>query len=106
SIESLQAMADVQQQLQQMAHTFSKMRSWIIEVVAFEPVLTGAMRSLQPLIQLGNLRHMDPAELRAVLRTMEKRNGAQLAAESEAAPTEVSEGSAAVPAIGDAALAQ
>jgi tRNA C32,U32 (ribose-2'-O)-methylase TrmJ len=106
SIEALEAMADVRDQMQQMAHTFARMRNWVTEIVAFEPVINRAMRSLQPLMQLGNLRRMDPAELRQVLRTMSERNEAQFTGEQnvDALPT-LGEKPAA-PALNEAALAQ
>ena len=76
------------------------------EIVAFEPVITRAMRSLQPLVQMGNLRHMDPAELRQVIRTMKEQNQLQYSGPSENAPTASANTPPALPQINEAALAK
>ena len=104
AIESLELMADVRDQLQRVAQTFSSVRQWVVEIVAFEPAINRAMRTLQPLTQLGNLRHMNPAELRQVLRDMNQRGETQWSERPAATPATV-ESPAMVPPISDAALA-
>ncbi len=84
--ENLELMIDIQDQMQKVALTFGQMRHWITEIVAFEPTLNRAMRSLQPLMQLGNLRHMNATQLRQVVREMGQQREAQLA-ETEANET-------------------
>jgi hypothetical protein len=106
SIESLELMADVRDQMQQMAQTFGRMRNWVVEIVAFEPVITRAMRSLQPLVQMGNLRHMNPAELRQVIRTMNEQNELQYSGQSDDGPTASANAPSAAPPINEAALAK
>jgi hypothetical protein len=73
------------------------------EMVAYEPVISRAMRSLQPLVQLGNLRHMSPAELRQVIQTMNDRRDATLGAEPTGAAATASESSPQLPPVGDSA---
>ncbi len=101
AIESIELMADVRDQMQQVAQAFGRMQNWVVQIAAFEPVLNRAMRSLQPLVQLGNLRHMDAAELRQVLRTMSDRQDMQYSGtKTDAAPS-----TADVPPITESALA-
>ena len=53
------------------------MRHWIAEVLAFEPAFNRAMRSLQPLAELGNLRHLSASELRQVIHGIESQRTSQ-----------------------------
>jgi hypothetical protein len=64
-------------------------------------MIARAMRSLEPLTQLGNLRHMNPAELRQVLRTMNEGQGVQISGDGEVSPNKTSE--AATPALNESA---
>lgn len=73
-------MIDIQDQLAKVATSYGRMRHWITEIVAFEPTLNRAMRSLQPLVELGNLRHMSANDLRQVIRTMNERRESQWSA--------------------------
>ena len=98
-------MADIRDQMQQMAATYGRMRNWIVEVVAFEPVVKQAMQGLQPLLQLGNLRHMNPAELRQVIRTMNDRHELQYGGTPETAPETAAEKPAAEKPILESAQA-
>jgi ABC-type transporter Mla subunit MlaD len=75
--ESLELMADVHEQLGKIAASFGRMRHWIVEILAFEPAFTRAMRTLQPLTELNNLRRMNPTELRQVLRSLDNRSDTQ-----------------------------
>ncbi len=59
---------------------------------------------MQPLTQLGNLRHMNPAELRQVLRDMNQRQETQWSDQPSATPA-TAESPAMVPPINGAALA-
>jgi hypothetical protein len=68
--ENLELMIDIQEQFGRVSQSFGRMRQWLVEIVAFEPTFNRAMRSLQPLLQLGNLRHMNASQLREVVRTM------------------------------------
>jgi len=56
---------------------------------------------LEPLTQLGNLRHMNAAELRQVLRTMNENHGVQISGEGEASPSKTSD--AATPGLNESA---
>jgi DNA repair exonuclease SbcCD ATPase subunit len=93
AIETLELMIDVEDQLAKIGESFGRMRHWITEIVAFEPTFNRAMRSLQPLVELGNLRHMSPTDLRQVIRTMNDRRESRqwTATDSDAtAPQEAS----------------
>jgi hypothetical protein len=82
--ENLELMSDVQDQLAKTAVTFGRMRNWITEILTFEPTFNRAMKSLQPLVELGNIRHLSAADLRQVIRTMNEREPSQLTASPEA----------------------
>jgi hypothetical protein len=104
--ENLELMIDIQDQMQKVALTFGQMRHWITEIVAFEPTLNRAMRSLQPLVQLGDLRHMNATQLRQVVRNMSNQQVEQATDSAEAVAEETQEAdsnTAAVPAIGESA---
>jgi hypothetical protein len=77
----------------------------VAEIVAFDPVLSRAMHTLQPLLQLGNLRRMNAAELRQVIGTMNKRRQVELSGSPEAAGPTAAEAAPPVPPIGDSAQA-
>ena len=66
------------------------------------------MRSLQPLVQLGDLRHMNATQLRQVVKNMTNKQDEQLtdAANGEAVAeesTEAASNTAAVPATSESA---
>lgn len=84
--ENLELMMDVHDQLAKIALSFGRMRHWVTEIVAFEPIFNRAMRSLQPLTELGNLRNLNAGELRQVIRTMNDRHTGQLAVSPEGQP--------------------
>jgi hypothetical protein len=81
------------------------MRHWAAEIVAFDPVLSRAMHTLEPLLQLGNLRRMNPAELRQVIRTLNERREVELSGNPEAAQPTAADAAPPVPPIGDSAQA-
>jgi hypothetical protein len=95
---NLELMVDIQEQFERIAGTFGRMRLWIAEVVAFEPTFNRAMRTLQPLVELGNLRHMNANELRQVVRSLSERRDAQLAT-PDGQPATVEAADAADPAL-------
>src|SRR5262249_20614423 len=78
--ENLELMGDIQEHLAKVAQSFGQMRHWIIEILAFEPVFNRAIRTLQPLTELGNVRHMNSTDLRQVIRQMNERRGPQWSA--------------------------
>ena len=91
---NLELMVDIQEQFERIAGTFGRMRLWIAEVVAFEPTFNRAMRTLQPLVELGNLRHMNANELRQVVQAMSQRRDAQFATpDSQPATVEAADAS-------------
>jgi hypothetical protein len=85
--ENLELMMDIQDQLGKIALSYGRMRHWITEIVAFEPTLNRAIRSLQPLAELGNLRHMNAGQLRQVIRAMNDRGTEELTATNDDTPT-------------------
>ncbi len=82
--ENLELMIDIHDQFQKIASQFGGMRHWITEIVMFEPTFNHAMRTLQPLMELGNLRHMSAGELRQVVRSMNDRRETQRTAAPDA----------------------
>jgi DNA repair exonuclease SbcCD ATPase subunit len=79
AIETLELTSDLQNQVHEAVDSFQRLRSWMIEVVALDPMLDRAMATLQPLTDLGNLRRISSEQLRQVARAMTDRNGAKLA---------------------------
>ncbi len=63
AIETLERTVDMTQQYQQAAKSFDELRRWLTEVVLLEPTLRRAMQTLEPITELGNLRHISREEL-------------------------------------------
>ena len=63
------------------------------------------MKSLQPLLQLGNLRHMSPSELRQVIRTMNEQREIELTGTPEDESSAAAEAAPAVPTLNKSAQA-
>jgi hypothetical protein len=103
--ENLELMADVQDQMAKIAGSFGRMRHWIVEILAFEPTFNRAMRSLQPLTELGNVRRMSASELRQVIRTMNDRHPS-LDGSSPAASTAETEATPKIEAATSAPLSE
>ncbi len=80
TIESLQVANELSAQFNQAIVTFERIRHWMVEVVATEPLLERARQTLQPLTELGNLRHLPREQLLSIARRMIENNAAQMAA--------------------------
>jgi hypothetical protein len=100
---NLELMTDVQDQLGKIALSFGRMRHWIVEILAFEPAFNRAMRTLQPLSDLGNLRHMSATDLRQVIRSLNDRREIPWTGPQDALST--IESTAPTPAVDESARA-
>ena len=75
AIENLELLADVQEQLSHIAQSFGRMRQLVTELLTFEPAFNRAMRALQPLAELSNLRRLSTTDLRQIVRSMSEPRG-------------------------------
>jgi hypothetical protein len=67
AIETLEASHDVQQLLVRAEQTFSNVRRLLTETIMIEPAVQQAMRGLEPLKELADLRRLNVRELRQVV---------------------------------------
>ncbi|MCA9264829.1 MAG: hypothetical protein KDA60_13310 [Planctomycetales bacterium] len=70
AIETLELTTDLTQQYHEAALAFENIRQWMVEIVAMEPMLARARRSLEPLTELGNLRRLDRDQIKAVAQNL------------------------------------
>ena len=79
AVETLELSTDLSAQLHQAVAAFEDIRHWMVEIVANQSLLDKAKLALQPITELGNLRHLDPARLREVARSVSKKYDSRLA---------------------------
>jgi hypothetical protein len=91
AVETLEVTADLVRQFQQTAQSFNRIRQWMLEVAATEPIMEQARQSLAPLLEISNLRRLDPAQLRLLAREMSHRYNAEVAEETESTPLPLAE---------------
>ncbi len=72
AIETLELTNDLKDQFQLASVTIEQMRRWMVEVVTMESILERAQSALEPLTELGQLRHLSVDQLRAVARAMSR----------------------------------
>ena len=72
AIETLELTNDLTNRFQNASVTFEHMRRWMVEVVTMESILKRAQDALEPLTEIGNLRHLNVDQLRAVARNMSR----------------------------------
>jgi hypothetical protein len=70
AISTLQATSDLSAQFNQAISAFEQIRRWMIEVVATQPLLERARFALEPITELGNLRHVGPERLREIAKSV------------------------------------
>lgn len=68
AVETLELSTDLRRQLERVMQSFDRLRHWMAEVVLMEPALTRTIQTLQPLMEMGNLRHLSSDELRRAAR--------------------------------------
>lgn len=87
AVETLELVTDLGSEIEQAAQAIGRMRSSIVEVILLEPTIRQAVSSLQPITELANLRRLSGNDLRAVVRQLQDRRAAELAAKREAGAT-------------------
>lgn len=90
AIEAMESTMELQGQFQKVAGSLDQIRGWFAEFLMLEPTIEHAMKSLQPLTELGNLSRLSAAELRDAAQaivTNRHANLAQKPAREEAPPT-------------------
>ena len=78
AIEAIEQTIDLNEQFQTAARSFKHIRRWMTEVVMMEPTIQRAMRTLEPITELGSLRRMSRDELKQVARTLRERQASQI----------------------------
>lgn len=85
AIANLEITAELNAQFHQALSAFDQIKHWMIEVVASEPLLERARFALEPITDLGNLRRMQPEQLREIAKSVSKQYQARVAAKPTAA---------------------
>ncbi len=73
AIETLELAADVQFEMRRAGETFNDMKRMLTEMTLMQPKLQQAMESLQPLVQLTDLRRLGAVDLRQVANVVRER---------------------------------
>lgn len=89
AIETMESTMELQSQFQKVAGSLDRIRGWMTEFLMLEPTIERALKTLQPLTDLGNLSRLSARELQeaaAAILTQREANVAQkLAREVNAA---------------------
>jgi hypothetical protein len=78
SIKSVETLIDFQHEFQKQIHSLDGMRRSLMEFVLMENTVTRAVRMLQPLLELGNLRHLNEDQLRQIARSISENQSTRL----------------------------
>ncbi len=70
TIESLELLDDLREELNLQIHSMGEMRRGLMEIVLLESTVAKALRMLEPLTQLGNLRRLSDADVKQSVRTI------------------------------------
>jgi hypothetical protein len=70
SIKSVETLIDLQHDFQKQIHSLDGMRRTLMDFILMENTFVRAVRVLQPLLELGNLRHLNEDQLRQIARAM------------------------------------
>jgi hypothetical protein len=91
AVETWELATDLQDQFQEVSGSFERIRHRLVEILALEPTIQRAVRSLQPLTELGNLRRLSPTELRQAARIISQQRQTELARKPDAGPADADE---------------
>ncbi len=84
AIETLELTTELGRRFHDAAVSFDNIRHWMVEVVAMEPLLERARGTIDPLLELGNLHRMEPAQLRELARSVTRQYEAHIASKPKA----------------------
>lgn len=92
AVETLETLGDLEHQLVASVQSFDRVRHWLVEAVLIEPAVERATAMLKPIVELSNLRRLNPADLRQAARAIADQRSARVANKpsntAEAAPAE------------------
>lgn len=70
ALKSVETLIDIQHEFQDQVRALDGIRRGLMEFVLMENTVARAVRTLQPLLELGNLRHLDDEQLRQIARSI------------------------------------
>lgn len=79
AVETLETLGDLEHQLVESVQSFDRIRRWLVEAVLIEPAVERASTMLKPLVELSNLRRLNPADLRQAARSIADQRSARVA---------------------------
>jgi hypothetical protein len=80
-------MIDIQHEFQDQVHALDGIRRGLMEFVLMENTVARAVHTLQPLLELGNLRHLDQEQMRQIAKAISAQQATQIGkAEPERVP--------------------
>lgn len=80
AVESLELMSDLQQEFMQRIGDLEGLRTGLTELAMLESSIVRTIRSLQPIVELTNLRRLNGDDLQAIARGMMERRTNRIAA--------------------------
>jgi hypothetical protein len=87
ALKSVEMMIDIQHEFQDQVHALDGIRRGLMEFVLMENTVARAVHTLQPLLELGNLRHLDQEQMRQIARAISAQQATQVGkAEAERLP--------------------
>jgi hypothetical protein len=95
ALKSVETLIDIQHEFQDQVHSLDGIRRGLMEFVLMENTVARAVRTLQPLLELGNLRHLDDEQLQKIARSISAQQATRIGkneperapARKDAAPT-------------------
>jgi hypothetical protein len=78
AVKSVETLIDIQHEFQKQIRSLDGMRRNLMEIVLMENTVARAVRLLQPLLDLGNLRHLNEDDLRQIARSLSEQNATRL----------------------------
>jgi hypothetical protein len=78
SIKSIEALIDFQHDFQKQARSLDAMRRSLMDFILMENTIARAVRMLQPILELGNLRHLNEDQLRQIARSISEGQSTRL----------------------------
>lgn len=78
SIKSVETLIDFQHEFQKQIRSLDGMRRSLMDFVMMENTVTRALHILQPLLELGNLRHLNEDQLRDIARSISENQSTRI----------------------------
>ncbi len=88
SIKSIETMIDFQHEFEKQVRSLDGMRRNLMDFIMMENTVAQAVRMLQPILELGNLRHLNEEQLRQIARSISESGSTKLSKnDSDRAPS-------------------